>query len=73
MANPTSTLDYQRSDPEKIHPQYIGEDDSDKVSDTNNLPRTLTKVTTLGEGAGTVQNYTAQGHTILLPTPSDDP
>jgi hypothetical protein len=72
MATPVLYSD-KSADAEKGYPQYIGEDDSDKVSDLNRLPRTITKVTTLGDGAGTVHNYTASGNTILLPTPSDDP
>ncbi|UZJ55695.1 hypothetical protein CBS101457_005015 [Exobasidium rhododendri] len=69
----TPNLYFEKSDPETAHPQYIAEDESDKVSDSNRLPKTVTRVTTLGDQAGTLQNYTAQGRTILIPTPSDDP
>ena len=66
----TPALLFSHQDPEKTGSQYVGEDDSDKLSDTR--AKTVTRITTLGEHAGTVRNYNSQGQTILLPTPSDD-
>lgn len=55
------------------HPVYLreGEDTKDEESTEGGL-KTLTRLTALGSHAGTVQNYTAEGHTILYPTPSND-
>lgn len=54
-------------------PVYLREDEVDSNEDSKEVHRTITRITALGSRAGTVQNYNAQGDTILLPTPSDDP
>jgi hypothetical protein len=68
-----SKLAYQDPLPSSTHPVYLrdGEDVKDEDSNEGGL-KTLTRLTALGSHAGTLQNYTAEGHTIPYPTPSDD-
>lgn len=70
----TSNLAYQDEDlHSSTQPVYLreGEDMKDEDSNEGGL-KTLTRLTALGSHAGTLQNYTAEGHTILYPTPSND-
>jgi hypothetical protein len=63
------TLTYVEKDVENSSPIYLSKSGQESISD---VQKTTTRVTILGSTAGTVQNYNAQGDTILLPTPTDD-
>lgn len=53
------------------NPLYLRE--GEEASDVDAKEgRTITRLTALGSQAGTMQNYSKEGRTILLPTPSDD-
>jgi MFS family permease len=64
-----TTLSYEAKDA----PVYLREgEDKDSYKEGEGL-KTITRLTALGSRAGTVQNYNAQGETILIPSPSNDP
>lgn len=70
MAN---SLAYQDNQHAAAAPVYFRPGEEMKESESKDGLETLTRPTAFGSHAGTLQNYTAEGHTVLLPTPSDDP
>lgn len=69
MSAATNNLSYENT----ATPLYLRENEIGSMDDSKEIQKTITRITALGSRAGTVQNYNAQGDTILLPTPSDDP
>lgn len=68
----STNLAYHGNRDDTSAPVYLREGEDMNELDSREGLKTVTRLTALGSRAGTLQNYSTEGHTILYPTPSDD-